>query len=75
MKKRLIYLLILSLLLFMYTTCGSGSAKKERTPVAWDTLEELLASMTLAEKVGQMTQAERGDIQKGDIEKYALGQF
>jgi beta-glucosidase len=73
MKKRLIYLLMLTLLLFMYTTCGSGSAKKERTSVAWDTLEELLSAMTLSEKIGQMTQAERGDIHKGDIEKYALG--
>jgi beta-glucosidase len=33
----------------------------------------LLASMTLAEKVGQMTQAEREKLQPGEIASYALG--
>jgi beta-glucosidase len=36
-------------------------------------MEELLALMTLEEKVGQMTQAERQDINKFDIENYFLG--
>jgi beta-glucosidase len=34
---------------------------------------ELLGRMTLAEKVGQMTQAERRDLEPGDIQRYALG--
>lgn len=34
---------------------------------------ELLERMTLAEKVGQMTQAERRDLRPGDIQRYALG--
>lgn len=33
----------------------------------------LLAEMTLAEKVGQMTQAERGALSSNDIARYALG--
>ena len=33
----------------------------------------LLASMTLAEKIGQMTQAEQNALKEGDIEKYFLG--
>jgi beta-glucosidase len=74
MKKRFISLLIISLLLFVYTTCGSGaSGKTAPEPVVWNTLEELLASMTLTEKIGQMTQAERKDITKSDISRYGLG--
>ncbi|MCL2127007.1 MAG: glycoside hydrolase family 3 protein [Treponema sp.] len=54
--------------------CGGKAAGKEtKNTVAWNTPEELLSQMTLAEKAGQMTQAERGDIRKGDITKYALG--
>jgi beta-glucosidase len=74
MKKRLLLLFIAGLLLFAQTTCRSGaSGKTAKTPAAWDTPEELLAQMTLAEKIGQMTQAERGDISRSDISKYALG--
>ncbi|MDR0441994.1 MAG: glycoside hydrolase family 3 protein [Treponema sp.] len=68
------FLLILNLL-FVQTACRSrmftGDGVKEAT--AWNTLEELVASMTLAEKAGQMTQAERVDLLKGDVMKYALG--
>jgi beta-glucosidase len=35
--------------------------------------EALLSRMTLAEKVGQMTQASRDAIAPGDVQKYALG--
>jgi beta-glucosidase len=34
---------------------------------------QLLARMTLAEKIGQMTQAEQNALRDGDIEKYFLG--
>ena len=65
---------ITGLLLFTHTTCGSGAASKDvKNPAILGTPEELLSQMTLAEKVGQMTQAERGDLNKGDITKYALG--
>ncbi len=36
-------------------------------------VEDLLARMTLEEKIGQMTQVELGSIQPGDISKYYIG--
>ncbi len=36
-------------------------------------VNELLARMTLDEKIGQMTQAERGSLNAGDIETYYIG--
>lgn len=36
-------------------------------------INELIAQMTVAEKIGQMTQVERKSIQKGDITKYFIG--
>jgi len=38
-----------------------------------DAARGLLAKMTLAEKIGQMTQAEQNAIQEGEVEKYSLG--
>jgi len=74
MKKHLLVLFFISLLLLAQTTCRSGaSGKVEGTPAVWDTLEELVAQMTLTEKIGQMTQAERSDVFRGDITRYALG--
>src|SRR6476620_2821938 len=35
--------------------------------------QQLLAQMTLAEKIGQMTQGEQNSMREGDIEKYSLG--
>ena len=35
--------------------------------------QQLLARMTLAEKIGQMTQGEQNSMREGDIEKYFLG--
>jgi beta-glucosidase len=63
------------LLLFAHTACGSGrsAGKNAQRNAAWKTPEELLSLMTLAEKAGQMTQAERGNLLKGDITEYALG--
>ena len=34
---------------------------------------QLIAQMTLAEKIGQMTQGEQSALHEGDIEKYSLG--
>jgi len=65
MKK--IFCILITALLF--TQCSKETAKS----AAWKTPEELLSLMTLAEKVGQMTQAERGDVRPGDITEYALG--
>lgn len=36
-------------------------------------VENLLAQMTLEEKIGQMTQVEKGSIKPGDITKYFIG--
>ncbi|MEN6435429.1 MAG: glycoside hydrolase family 3 protein, partial [Anaerolineaceae bacterium] len=36
-------------------------------------IEDLLSRMTLEEKIGQMTQVERGSIKPGDIKKYFIG--
>jgi beta-glucosidase len=68
MKKHFLPLFLMSLLLF--TQCSSKAPAKT---TAWKTPEELLSLMTLAEKAGQMTQAERGDLYRGDITQYALG--
>ncbi|GBU29391.1 periplasmic beta-glucosidase [Treponema sp. R8-4-B8] len=68
MKKIFCILITLSLLLF--TQCSSKVSAKS---AEWETPEELLSLMTLEEKVGQMTQAERGDVRLGDITEYALG--
>ena len=75
MKKYLLSLLLMiGLLLSAQTAYGGGaSSKSEPKALPWNTPEELLAQMTLAEKIGQMTQAERTDLLKGDITKYALG--
>jgi beta-glucosidase len=75
MKKHFLSLFIAYLLIFVLTACGSrGSAEKNsKENLSWNTPEELLSLMTLAEKVGQMTQAERGDIRHVDIAEYALG--
>ena len=74
MKKRYLFWLIISYAFLSQAACGSGASASKNLPAQpWDTLEELVSQMTLSEKVGQMTQAERNDIVKGDITKYALG--
>ena len=67
-NKYFFYFLLIPLVFL--PACGSKSKKQT---AAWNTPEELVALMTLDEKIGQMTQAERGQVRKGDIEKYALG--
>jgi len=70
---------------FLLSSCGGNSA----TPVATSTadlliytdpsqpiearVEDLLQLMTLEEKIGQMTQVEKGSLQPGDVARYYLG--
>jgi len=60
------------------TVTGSASAaallpyQDPSLPVA-TRVDDLLARMTLDEKLGQMTQAERGSVSTGDITTYRLG--
>ncbi|MCL1958102.1 MAG: glycoside hydrolase family 3 protein [Spirochaetes bacterium] len=68
MKK--IFCILITFGLLLFAQCSNKVSAKS---AAWKTPEELLSLMTLAEKVGQMTQAERGDVRSGDITKYALG--
>ncbi|MCL2186989.1 MAG: beta-glucosidase, partial [Treponema sp.] len=73
MKKIIIPLLITLLLII---SCRSGKSITGSERIIWDSqtpLEEVVAQMTLSEKIGQMTQAERSDIYISDISKYALG--
>jgi beta-glucosidase len=49
------------------------SPSAEEPDLSYDSMEELLALMTLDEKIGQMTQAERVDLQGGDIKRFYLG--
>lgn len=66
------------------TTPSTASAPTAATPTATDTethmeaqlaerVTALLAQMTLAEKIGQMTQVEKNSIKRGDITKYFIG--
>jgi beta-glucosidase len=45
----------------------------DRTLAVADRVEDLLARMTVADKVGQMTQAERAEVSAGEITQYRLG--
>jgi len=74
MKKIILSsLFIILLLITQVTSTRISSDIHQQKPVEWSRPEELVARMTLAEKVGQMTQAERGNLHKGDVEKYFLG--
>ena len=72
MKKNLSPFLILLLFLTLQVSC-SRSPEYNPIRVTWNSLEELVAQMTLEEKIGQMTQAEIGGLQIGDVTQYALG--
>ena len=56
---------LLATLLFVAIITGSGEAEVD--------IEALISSMTLDEKVGQMTQAERGSASPADVQNYYLG--
>jgi len=77
MKKRskiinFIHCFLMLLLLAVLTSC-TKSVSNNPIRITWNSLEDLVAQMTLDEKIGQMTQAEIGDLQIGDISVYALG--
>jgi len=58
-----------------YTSLPTAPYRPDTRPLsAFDArANELLAQMTLDEKIGQMTQAERGSLNDGDIQNYYLG--
>lgn len=58
-----------------FTSAPTAPYRPDSRPLsAFDSqVNELLAQMTLDEKIGQMTQAERGSLKEGDIEAYYIG--
>jgi len=83
MKKLIV--LFIALLAVNIMACSTADHDKEKkndstnvvykdsTATVEDRVKDLLSRMTLEEKIGQMTQIERGNIQDGDIQKYYLG--
>ena len=78
MRKRS-WVVALCLLLFLMISGDVGITRSE-VPVYKDAsapidlrVEDLLSRMTLAEKVGQMTQAERGAIKPEEVRAYFIG--
>lgn len=71
MKKTIIILLMLSVILFHSCLVD----KEENLSPIEQAVEDLLSKMSVQEKIGQMTQADSGEINKEvkDIEKYYLG--
>ena len=52
---------------------SAGQLARQSSPEIENRVAELLAQMTLAEKIGQMTQVEKDSIKPGDIAKYSIG--
>ena len=50
-----------------------GQLARQSSPDIEKQVTELLAQMTLSEKIGQMTQVENNSIKPGDIAKYGIG--
>ncbi|MCL2243927.1 MAG: glycoside hydrolase family 3 C-terminal domain-containing protein [Treponema sp.] len=83
--KKIITIVLLVVFLLMFASCRKETVFQARNLQpqtnmflpGWSGddsyLEQLIAQMTLVEKIGQMTQAERSDIKAGDISRYALG--
>ena len=55
------------------TALGAGEIYKDPTQPVPARVADLLGRMTLDEKLGQMTQAERADVTTADIAAYSLG--
>jgi beta-glucosidase len=67
-------MLFLSLGLLLFNTEAMPQIYKDSTATLTDRVEDLLSRMSLDEKIGQMTQAERSSLQKDeDIDIYFLG--
>lgn len=87
MKKLVLPCSVLLVSVPVLTSCDSPPPAREREPAAsppaaaaraplssYDPrVDELLARMTLEEKIGQMTQADLGSLDEDDVEKYFLG--
>lgn len=89
MRKIFSFFFLLSFLLSACNGSTSTPIAEDVTPVATEDaspilytdpsqpievrVEDLLKRMTLEEKIGQMTQVEKGSIRPGDITKYAIG--
>lgn len=70
----LFLLIAASVFLSACSSAPGNSATPRRLSSYDDRVDELLARMTLEEKIGQMTQAEQSALKDvGDIEKYFLG--
>lgn len=88
-RKLISFFFLLSLLLSSCSGSTATPVAEEITPVATEDtspilytdasqpievrVEDLLKRMTLEEKIGQMTQVEKGSIRPGDITTYAIG--
>ncbi len=80
-QRRLAFVLFVALS-FALASCGRSSTarnppasavyKKTEAPVA-DRVADLLKRMTLTEKIGQMTQIEKGSLKAGDVATFFLG--
>jgi beta-glucosidase len=70
MRKYLRFILIS---LFFVPSLLFAQLYKDPTALVEDRVEDLLSIMTLAEKVGQMTQAERNHASPEDVKNYFLG--
>ncbi|MFW6035623.1 MAG: glycoside hydrolase family 3 protein [Halothermotrichaceae bacterium] len=84
MQKRVYSLCkIMLIVILMLLTVGcqdEAVSQHDRDLPYWNTeltiakrVEDLLSRMTLEEKIGQMTQAERQAVSTGDVKKYYLG--
>jgi len=69
--KKVFYTLVAIAICFTFSACDKKEAQLQTAKTL--SLEEIVAQMTLDEKIGQMTQAERADLRAGDISRYALG--
>lgn len=64
----------LAICLLVFSGCASLTQNGPRPLSAYDPqVQELLARMTLEEKIGQMTQPDQESLDPADIEKYFLG--
>src|SRR5688572_7283158 len=73
MKSAAVTALAAGLGLLATSSSSNGTAHRSRLAAFDAPARALLARMTLDEKIGQMTQAEQGQLDLADIETYFLG--
>lgn len=83
--KKALWITTSVLILFswvLFVSCGEPTSKtkvsknalyKKTTASVSQRVEDLINRMTLEEKIGQMTQIEKGSLKTGDVSKYYLG--